>query len=390
MDNVFLQFYYNKGDDNYTFLNGFSDTWNFCKSKGDFEWIYFPYNSMDELKVDADISIPIKKGNVYASILVDYQIEAINNISLEYPDVNFIIGGPGTIHFNEKNNNKLNKNILIYKKSVENYFGIDDFSCEWGIELPKHILKNTLTYNYTIDLNCYWKKCVFCRLCKTSPRRRPLDHLKTKFNKIYKESKKEIVHLGTLSLTNHLIENWFSKITIEKDVMINTYIKTDEKTTRSLRKNISDFIYRNGNQATSFIVGIEFLTDRMLKIINKGFTVREVGEFCSLVRSYDISIHPSFIVGWPQLIEKDIVELEKNIKLFPKGQNTSVFCLGIVKGVPLEKKFLLPPGQRVLYPILNCNEEIRQLNFEALEILNKHLNVVNYKTVKYRLQFGGV
>lgn len=385
MNTIFLQFYYKMDyfDNAFSLINGFSDTWDFCKEHGEFLWIE---RSKDGVKDEYIIQkFPIEKGVVYVSTILISEISLVKKLAITYPNINFIIGGPSTIYLTKEDKEHGIKNLQIFYGSVEEYFNFPDFSYDWKVEFPD-IKSSAVNYNYTIDMNCYWKKCTFCNICKINYRRkRPLSLIKNRFEKLSNVSRYETVRIGSLAIPPNLIEEWFPKITLEKDVNFDFYIRLDKQTVKKMRKTIPKVIQRN--KETSFFahLGIEFLSNRMLKIMKKGVTTEDIIEGVILLRSYNINMVPTIIVGWPELEKQDIVNLEKAIKVFRKNQKCYVYCLTVDNFIPLSNIYPSIKGKRLWYPIQNSSDYVKDLNLEALKILDNHFNLLGTEEVRRKI-----
>ena len=68
-DTLFIQFYGKTKSGWFDLCNGFSDTFDLCKSKGDFLWVEHEqdYDKCYEEDTYENIPLPIQKGTVYVS-----------------------------------------------------------------------------------------------------------------------------------------------------------------------------------------------------------------------------------------------------------------------------------------------------------------------------------
>jgi len=78
---------------------------------------------------------------------------------------------------------------------------------------------------------------------------------------------------------------------------------------------------------------LEFPTDRMWKIMNKGYNTKELIESLNILNDLGLTITGGFILGWNCLTENDLTELER---FFDK--------------LPVFKKFLLFMFNLHIYP----------------------------------------
>jgi hypothetical protein len=167
MNKYFLQFAntLKLHNDSYLALgNGFSDTWDFCKQKGDLIWVkqkYTRWISSESINFCKQNNLPFNKGHVYVSSINIMNMYQIYNWAKRYPDITFIVGGPAVCTNLFTLTEKLPNNIILTKKTVEEYFEIENFSYHWKLE-PPNFESDGIAFAYTIDTQCYWGKCIFC------------------------------------------------------------------------------------------------------------------------------------------------------------------------------------------------------------------------------------
>lgn len=389
MDTYFLQFYYKRPlVDNYYFLqNGFSDTWDFCKNKGDFLWLERAYcsESLDEGIVS---QFPVDSGTVYVSSTYKGEMFFIQRLARNFPKINFIVGGfSGSYLFEHEKYYKSN-NFKVICGSVEEYFNIPNFSYEWKLEIPKELETNIIDYNYTMDLDCYWRRCTFCNVCNINYKRiRPIKIAKTHFEKI-SGSKKEFVRMGCLCLTPKIIRTWLPKITFENDMYCDLYIRSDRQTIKLLKEYLPAVLKANKNTTFFFHIGVEYPSNKLLKIMNKGITEERIIETILYLNKYDnVRLAPSFIIGWPELDEQDLEKLEKILNIFKKKQTAYVYCLCVEHLAPISK--IYPSTYTYWYPIGKESNYKKELNLRALDILKNHFTLLPFEENLARKQIIG-
>jgi len=183
MNNIlFIQFFGRTGSGWFDLCNGFSDTFDLCRSKGDFLWIPLEQDTdkwYDESAYQP-ISLPIEKGTVYVSASYVNQLYQAYLWAIQYPDIHVIVGGPvaseryatepgwHSVHF--KVENPLPPNLTLTGQSVESLFGVPEFSGKWHLEVPHQIPEDSRIYfSYTLENQCYWKKCPSTRSSGSTP-----------------------------------------------------------------------------------------------------------------------------------------------------------------------------------------------------------------------------
>lgn len=365
MDNLFVQFYQSPDDMGmtYTLINGFSDTLDLVKTKGDVIWL-------DTTKYD----VPLTRGRLYVSATYTDQIYKSYLWAKENPGLDVIVGGPAC-GVNMELIHDLPPNLTITTKSVEDWFGVPDFSGKWKLEPPKLDFKSEDYYGVKLDINppirftyklegsCYWGKCNFCTAnCIDNIRvRKDLDF---EFKNVEYNGKKNVC-FGTDALEPFHIANTLPRK--PKGFQYYSFIRGGRKELEYLKK-----IDPNDYKDVIFFLGLEFPTDRMWNWMNKGYKTEVIHEFIELLKG---QLMMSFIVGWDNLIEEDIDNLERFMERLPED-NKSVICLYdlfVSVGTPLyytlERKedYNLGPLHMGFWP--KFNEEI---NRRAQEIITKY------------------
>jgi radical SAM superfamily enzyme YgiQ (UPF0313 family) len=369
-DTIFLQFYVEGGikRPDYSFYNGFSDTWNFCKQKGDFIWL-------DAKNLDK-VEIPIKKGTIYASIAFQQHFVKIYNWALQNPNVKFIVGGPFVC---ETTMNTSLSNLYMTMDSVEDYFGIPNYSKEWWFEYPEHLEQGRdVKLVFSLNTDCYWNKCVFCDYTWAKNRRRPANN---KFNfKDLQFSGIKTIRLETPTLTGDHITNLLPNLPFQNDLRYLTQMRCDKNDIKLLREAFSK-MEKNPltlNESTIHL-GVDFPSERMLNFVKKGITYPDIIETIELLNSNNITIQVNIIIGWENLEREDLSHLEQFINFLNTKTNFRivVFKLFCIRGTPIYELYkdridIKQDGNihsRGYYPKLS--KEKYELSLEAAAIIKK-------------------
>lgn len=371
MKNLFVQFYtHYKHQSKYDLFNGFSDTWDLCKSKGDMIWISWDWQDENI----PELNLPFSKGTVYISCFFENHVDAAYKWSEEYPSVDFVIGGPGVI-FNEIQSRD---NIEYFRCTVEEYFGVNNFSYEWKLEIPQEIENvnmDILRYNYGIKATCYWNKCSYCRLSLVESKRvRPLHNFKNSFKKISR-AKEEIIIFYNPSITPDMFKDFLVPLELDESMKIRIYTRPDKKTYMACK---TFFPLIKSLHKINFSIAPEFLSQRMLDFMNKGTTIETVTDIIKLYNEYDVEYEVNFIVGWPNLTENDLVHMQNNMSMFTKDILINLFLLKISsEGMGFSSIFPPPDGKR-WSPIDECSEETISLNIKLQQLIHDKFNRVKY------------
>jgi radical SAM superfamily enzyme YgiQ (UPF0313 family) len=74
-------------------------------------------------------------------------------------------------------------------------------------------------------------------------------------------------------------------------------------------------------------LGIDFLGNRMLNFMNKGYTVEDILETLRIMREHNILAAISTIIRWPNLTEEDLKEVEQYVQHKEIQNCKSTFCI---------------------------------------------------------------
>ncbi len=403
-DTLFIQFYSKTKSGWFDLCNGFSDTWDLCKSKGDFLWMEHEADN-DKWYEEETYQIrplPIKKGTVYVSASYVNQLYQAYTWATQYPDIKFIVGGPVTsercesqkgwnsVHF--KVEQELPDNLFLTGQSVEDLFKVPNFSGHWKLDIPETIPDGSKVYfSYTLENQCYWKKCPFCSIAQHAAehfrKRREigLEFKDLKFNG------HKIVRLNTGSITPEHIKAIIPQLPVSDNIEYRFFMRAAKAETKALKQVIDQL---DGNIPDCTLgFGIEFPSDRMWKYLDKGTKMDEVFETIELCKENSIKVNANVILGWNNLVEQDLEELEYFMASLSKSAVTTLqlrwlFAHHYTKiyedydGV--ENSLKLGP--------FNCGFNVmvddrqKQLNLEAAKIINekcisKKIKLEGYKNL---------
>jgi hypothetical protein len=328
-DTIFVQFYSQwKAIPSKTIWgisNGFSDTYDLCKSKGDFYWVKHNFDRQkDYIKNTMNVcekeELPIKKGNVFVSATTTTHAYQSYVWAKKYPDIDFVVGGPSIITKTFRYDS-LPKNLTFIEKSVEQYFNVPDFSYKWKLDLPKQILKDSLRFlfTYSIDTRCYWNKCIFCKYDKSSKNR-----IRNSFDFEFKDNvntnKSKVVFLYTPSMTPKMMKTIIPKLPHRDDLRYILFMRSTKKENEALEEVLEKCKKGEGPQFDKilFEFGLEFPGNRMQNYMKKGSSIENAINTIKIINKYKAKLYISLILGWPNLINQDVNEVEQFIKKIPK------------------------------------------------------------------------
>ncbi|MEW5909519.1 MAG: hypothetical protein AB1659_06955 [Thermodesulfobacteriota bacterium] len=330
-DRVFLQFYNSVKESYFDLCNGFSDTYDLCRRNGDFFWITHErdMNKWYDESIYSDRPLPITRGTVYISAVYLNHLYQSYIWAKEYPDVNFVVGGPvaseqcdkgniwNPVYFQLLPGTPMPSNLRFTGKSVEDWFGIRNFSEDWKLDIPQEIPSSSPIYfSYTLDNRCYWKKCVYCNIAlHAGGWFRKRSRFNFEFAGLIHQGRK-LVRLNTGSLTPAHIRELFPILPVREDLEYRVFMRPAEPENNALKSVLKN---RNENLPSMTIgLGIEFPSNRMLQKAGKGTTTAEMLETLNICQAHGLKVNGNFILGWNNLVDSDIRELEEFMKQMPE------------------------------------------------------------------------
>jgi len=320
-DTAFIQFYSKTNSGWYDLSNGFSDTWELCSNHGDFLWMEHEADNDKwyEEETYQGRPLPFNKGKAYISASYINQLYQAVVWAGQYPDIAFTVGGPvasercvtkegwNSVHF--KVEKALPPNLYLTGRSVENLFKIPEFSEKWRLEIPDTVPPNSrIYYSYTLENLCYWKKCPFCSIAQhTTAHFRKRQHIGMEFKDIDYDGHK-IVRINTGSITPEHIRRVIPKLPIRDDMEYRFFMRAAKAEASALQEVVEQL---NGNIPNCTLgFGIEFPSERMWQYLNKGTRTDEVVNALELCRKHGFKVNANIILGWNNLIEQDLKDLE--------------------------------------------------------------------------------
>jgi len=332
-DTIFLQFYNAVKDEAYFDLcNGFSDTADLCRRHGEFIWMTHE-SDVDRWYTEetyAGRTLPITSGRVYVSAVYLNHLYQAYVWARAYPGIDFVVGGPvaaeqcgsgngwNPIYFQLQQGAVFPSNLIFTGKSVEDWFGVPNFSGQWRLDIPDAVPAKSAVYvSYTLDNRCYWRKCIYCNIARhDSTLERKRKAFDFEFKDIAHDGKK-IIRLNTGSLTPAHIRSLFPVLPSRRDLEYRVFMRPARPENTALQEALAS---RNGPLPAMMVgIGVEFPSNRMLRHMKKGFVKEEMLETLEMCFSHGIRVNGNFIFGWNNLTDEDLRELEVFLEQLPTG-----------------------------------------------------------------------
>lgn len=361
---LFVQFYKQKMS--WLFLmNGFSDTYSYCKNKGDFIWV--------DVDNPSTLEIPFSKGTVHATCIDFEHAAIIYNWAKRRPKVHFIVGGPCSFFINGIDYEKL-RNFEVYTGSVEEYFNIANFSMKWKLnlrDLPKHLKYESIYFSYTLGQNCSWKKCNFCSSYHNNTRIRESFRLRDILNIPFDGTKQ--VALNTTGPSADNLLSIIPELRYDKNIIYELYFRSNKTAYMAMDEELAKF---TNVPQMKVKCGIEYPVDRMLKYVNKGISSNDILRSMKMFSKYkNILTYGLFIVGWPNLTIEDLVELKRFRDRVPKFHQIHLHTLMCLHNTKIFNEYIndidrlikVGPFERGYYP--NLSDSAKHLNLRSRDII---------------------
>jgi hypothetical protein len=385
-DTLFLQFYSKARFGGYYDLgNGYSDTYNLCKSKGDFYWLDYDglrwstvgalMTGTEELWRCEDVELPIKKGTIYVSAIYVIHVYQCYIWAKKYPNIKFIVGGPALISDLFILRDKTPSNLIFTKDSVEEYFNQPNFNEQWSLDIPEGLDNENLVFAYTIDTACYWRQCIYCNYAFCKQRKRPI--INYGFENV-KHNGSKTIRLNSPSLTPSLIKKVLPSLPKDTNLKYDLFIRCGDAENNAL---IEALPYTN-DIVIRFASGIEYPSNRVLKIINKGLTLKEISKTVEIFKDSKHELFLFIILFWDGLNKNDIKDAEVFIKNTPPNIKlgiTRIFAkpfTQLYNDYKIYKEINIGPFHLGFIPKIS-KEQIK-LSRKVREAIRQHPNVMDY------------
>ncbi|MBU0969117.1 MAG: hypothetical protein KKC20_00655 [Proteobacteria bacterium] len=404
-DTLFIQFYGKTKSGWFDLCNGFSDTFDLCRNKGDFLWMEHEEDcdKWYDQEGYGELALPIQKGHVYVSASYVNHLYQAYVWAVQYPDIDFMVGGPvaserctgqegwQSVHFRVEK--PLPPNLTLTGQSMERLFNVPEFSGTWKLEIPKKISRDSRIYfSYTLENLCYWKKCPFCSIAQHSMEHfRKRKHINLEFADINFPGHK-IVRLNTGSITPEHIRQILPNLPKNDTMEYRYFMRAAKAETRALKQVVRQL---NGQiPSTTLGFGIEFPSDRMWKYLNKGTQMDEVIETLEFCMKSGFRVNANVILGWNNLIEQDLKDLEGFMDILSE-QAVTTLQLRWLFAHPYTRIYDTYDGieNTIRLGPFNCgfnvrvNDRQKQLNLAAATIIKakcdeKKISLEGYKNLK--------
>jgi len=358
MEDLFVQFYqtyekrltspgtfFEKGAKFHLLINGFSYIWNYANPI----WIELD-RAFQEIE-PFDFSGYRK---VYASAAFFEHAFIVVEWALKFPQVDFVVGGPAIRGLAiMKWAHKIPKNFHMTKQLAESIFELPLNPKRFKMVPPDSTIPKL--YNFHIENGCYWGGCKFC--CDNYSTQDVGFDLETLLN-----LPAGGVWLGTSAISPKNC-NIFTQLNYS-DKRYHCFIRGDSLTLEVFSQILSDI---KEPTKLRFLMGVEYPSDRMLKIMNKGTDTKTMAKMITMLVGAGCKVTLSFLTSWGCLEKDDISKAAQFFRMLP---DPSTYDAGYVK---VQNLFNNIPSVMIEshYPFYNhLTDEQKQLDEEYKQVLN--------------------
>ena len=397
-DVLFVQFFSRSKSGYYDLSNGFSDTYDLCQDKGDFYWVEHEADSRkwEEETIYTQRRLPISKGTVYVSASYINHLYQAHVWARQNPEVDVLVGGPvaasrrrpddawDPLYFQIREGASFPDNLHISGQSVEDLFAVPQFSGQWKFAVPEEVgaTKEPIYLSYTLDNGCYWSRCIYCNI-KEAPRelfrRRP--HMGFEFETVEHPGRK-IIRLNTGSITPKYIREVLPGLPLREDLEYRTFMRS----ARAENQALETVLEAAGAAFPKLTIGIgiEFPSDRMLDYMGKGINRDDILETLRICSRFGVKVNGNVILGWGNLLETDLREMEAFFEAMPDGSMTSAQLRWLFAhpNTIIHEQYQGDPvhfGPFYLGFSTEVSPEQMDLNKQAVRIIEKYSRTKHYR-----------
>ena len=397
-DVLFVQFFSRSKTSYWDLANGFSDTYDLCLDKGDFYWVEHEAESRKWYFEETYLHrhLPLDKGTVYISASYINHLYQAFVWAGQYPQIEFVVGGPvaasrgcssegwDPLYFQIRDKAVFPDNLTITGQSVEDMFAVPDFSGKWRLEVPEAVAGTEVPiyFSYTLDNGCYWGKCIYCNI-KEAPRElfRRRNELGFEFEALTHPGRK-IVRLNTGSITPGYIRRVFPDLPFGNNLEYRTFIRSAKAENQALRQVLKD--KSRGFPPLTLGIGIEYPSDRMLEFMGKGIGNEDILETLQICVEHGIKVNGNVILGWGNLVQEDLKDLERFFERMPEGSMTTAQLRWLFAhpSTSIHEQYQGEPiylGPFYLGFSTEISPQQQKLNQEAVRMIQKYSRVKGFK-----------
>jgi len=309
MENLFIQFYQTvikrftspgsfleQGTVFHLLTNGFSYVWDYANPV----WV-----ELDRGFREVKPTRFSENQNVYVSASFFEHAFVVLEWAKENPQTNFFVGGPAIPTLKTTNwLYKLPQNVRMLNTLAETIFNLPLDPKRFKIEVPD--LNVPRVFNFHIEDGCYWGKCKFC---------------------VYNYDKGGEIGFDLDTLSNVPPGGiWLGTSSLSpKNCEILTQLNYEERRYHSFLRGdklILEILQRimpriKEPSRLRFLIGVEFPSNRMFKIMNKGTDTDTLSKVITILVEAGCKVTLDLLTGWGCLEKEDIKEAEEFFRMLP-------------------------------------------------------------------------
>jgi len=191
----------------------------------------------------------------------------------------------------------------------------DDYPALLELLNPMHRLwSDGFSNKLTLAHGCYWAKCTFCDVTldyigRYNPANATIlvDHIE----QIVKQTGRRNFHFTDEAAPSALLRNLSIEI-LKRNLKISWW--GNIRFEKSFTPELTYLMAKAGFIAVTG--GIEVANERLLKLINKGVTIKQAAQVCKNFKSAGILVHAYLMYGYPTQTEQEIIDSLEIVRQF--------------------------------------------------------------------------
>jgi hypothetical protein len=356
---LFIEFNYKDESSRYlmpliVLNNGFSTVHNLCD---EIKPVWLSEDYQAGLSALQNAVMGFDYDVIYITSLCVSDLYYIKEVAKQMPQTKFVVGGPTGVFVEQGGFKKLHDlpNLEITAASLDTIF--ENYADrKWGITFPEIPADmKGIVFTYSNSKPCSWRGCKYCG-----------ENIYPDFDKcnvvdpmiVNRIPKGDYGRFITLTASENTPDDFFKHLPlINADPSI-TYLlfwRADKKRLARLREGLEQTVQP---QRLRFIIGAEYLTNRMLKYMNKGLKTDDYIETIKLINEFGCQFSLCMIFGWNNLIQEDVEEF-KNVLDQIDTTNAVIPIRRLTLNKKIEKRFGNDFANCVRKSVLKFNPQVK-------------------------------
>ena len=317
---------------------------------------------------DGEKRLFAQQNEIYVSLWSSQELNRVLIWADQFPWIKFFVGGPlapWLIRTEDFPNS-----VQLCTGLVEDVLGVDYDPKRWKCILP-HTSTEMRIYSFYSGTTCYWGKCTFCST--------HIKGSKAHLDRPYDLSRLESAPAGTIFLTNPSMSpkdlECLPTLNCEDKVYL-FYAASNTDTYAALEQMLPKITKPAAYVAR---IGVEFPSEKMLRLMNKNSTLDILIKFINLLDAYGVRKHLTYISGWPETTREDVEEAKKFFDaLNDKDDERTIHAVNRLH-FPLDKPYIDKERKQLIYCYYpSLPEDVQKLDDEYVALFKNRKGGVSY------------